>query len=179
MHISKLFVQNYRSLSQAVVRFDAGKNVIVGKNNSGKSNIIKAIEILIGEKFPTYVKFSDNDFFTYESVDEDTGEVIENIAENLFLEVTLEGRDFDDEVIKSIKKNTAFSRVRSMNDLYKKEADSEEITVNFDLFQNLDDLDSREEIIYPYEGAKYKSRWMPHSELLTFLQSSAHLKLFF
>ncbi len=35
---------------------------MVGKNNSGKSNIIKGIEVFIGEKFPTYINFTDNDF---------------------------------------------------------------------------------------------------------------------
>jgi predicted ATP-dependent endonuclease of OLD family len=48
MFISKLFVQNFRSLRQATIRFEKGKNVIVGKNNYGKSNIVKAIEVLIG-----------------------------------------------------------------------------------------------------------------------------------
>ena len=179
MYISKLFVQNYRSLQQAVVRFEPGKNVIVGKNNSGKSNIIRAIEILIGEKFPTYLKFTDNDYFTYEYVDEDTGEIIEKIAENLFMEVTLEGRDFDEETIGSIKKKTAFSKVRSLDDLYTKDEETGEIQINYDLFQNLDDLDNREEIVPPNSSARYKAKWMPHGELLSFLQNSSHIKLFF
>lgn len=176
MHISKLFVKNYRSLKEAKVTLEPGKNVIVGKNNSGKSNIVRAIEILIGERFPSYVKFSDNDYFTYESADEDTGEIIENISENLFMEVTLEGRDFDEKTIGSIKKKTAFSKVRSLEDLYKKDEESGEVLVNYELFQNLDDLDSRDEIV---RHLSYKSNWMSSDELLDFLRNSIHIKLFF
>ena len=56
MYISKFSAFNYRSLKQVIVRLENGKNVIVGKNNSGKSNIIKGLEVLVGEKFPTYQK---------------------------------------------------------------------------------------------------------------------------
>ena len=116
MYISKFTAFNFRSLKQVSVRLENGKNVIVGKNNSGKSNIIKGIEILIGEKFPTYVNFSDNDFYTYENVDTDTGELNEIASENLYLEVELEGRDFNEELINTIKKQTAFSKIKARND---------------------------------------------------------------
>ncbi len=97
MYISKFTAFNFRSLRQVVsLRFESGRNVIVGKNNSGKSNIIKGIEILIGEKFPTYINFTDNDFYTYEAVDEETGEIFETVSNNLYLEVELAGRDFDE-----------------------------------------------------------------------------------
>ena len=71
MYISKLFAKNFRSLRQTVIRLENGKNVIVGKNNSGKSNIIKAIELLVGEKHPSYVSISPNDFYTYKCEDDE------------------------------------------------------------------------------------------------------------
>ena len=104
MYISKFSAFNFRSLKQVFVRLENGKNVIVGKNNSGKSNIIKGIEVLIGEKFPTYVNFTDNDFYTHEHIDTETGEIKEVISDNLYLEVELEGRDFNEELIGTIKK---------------------------------------------------------------------------
>ena len=136
MYISKLFSKNYRSLKQAVVNFDNGKNILVGKNNSGKSNVIKALEILVGEKFPSFQRFTDNDYYTEEVLDEDTGELIEVIENNFYLEVELSGRDLDEELISTIKKKTAFSNVKSTNNLYPK--NGEIIQVNFDLFQHLD-----------------------------------------
>jgi putative ATP-dependent endonuclease of the OLD family len=50
------------------LRFLKGKNIIVGRNNSGKSNIIKAINIVLGENNPTYAKaenITKNDFYSW------------------------------------------------------------------------------------------------------------------
>lgn len=54
MFLSKVFVNNFRSISNLEVILQKGRNVIVGKNNSGKSNIIKAINVVLGEKSPLY-----------------------------------------------------------------------------------------------------------------------------
>ncbi len=65
MFLSRLYIENYRSIEKCDLKFDSGKNVIVGRNNSGKSNILKAIDILLGEYSPTYGKsdsISENDF---------------------------------------------------------------------------------------------------------------------
>ena len=66
MYLSKLYIENFRSIKKLDLKFETGKNIIVGKNNSGKSNIIKAIDLILGEKYPTGGKsdnISDNDFF--------------------------------------------------------------------------------------------------------------------
>ncbi len=182
MYISQFFASNYRSLKEVTVRLANGKNVIVGKNNCGKSNIIKGIEILVGEKFPTFQPIGDNDFYTYESMDEDTGEVIEIAAEHMFLEVTLEGRDLDKELILSIKKQTAFSRIGKPADLYYKDQNSGNIVVNYDLFESLDELESRAEIdiLETYvSGRVRKTRWLPAAELHEFVHTARRLKVFF
>lgn len=66
MYLSRLFIKNYRSIKELDLNFSPGKNVIVGKNNAGKSNILKAIELILGENSPTYEKsdnITENDFF--------------------------------------------------------------------------------------------------------------------
>lgn len=67
MHLSRIFIENYRSIKQIDITFSPGKNVLVGRNNAGKSNIIKAINLVLGENSPDY-KNSDNltidDFYT-------------------------------------------------------------------------------------------------------------------
>lgn len=58
MYISKVKKKKYRSLKDLTINFKPGKNIIVGKNNSGKSNIIKAINIVLEENSPTYEKYN-------------------------------------------------------------------------------------------------------------------------
>ena len=70
MYISRVIIKNYRSIKDLTLGFNSGKNVIVGKNNSGKSNIIKAIDIVLGESSPTYAKYNnitENDFYSSNS----------------------------------------------------------------------------------------------------------------
>lgn len=66
MFLSNTYIKNYRSIKDQKLKFYKGKNVIVGKNNAGKSNIVKAINLILGESSPTYAKtenITDNDFF--------------------------------------------------------------------------------------------------------------------
>ena len=66
MYLSRLYIENYRSIEKIDLKFNKGKNIIVGKNNSGKSNIIKAIDLILGKNSPTWIKsdnITDNDFF--------------------------------------------------------------------------------------------------------------------
>ncbi|OJW76350.1 AAA family ATPase [Spirosoma sp. 48-14] len=181
MYISKFSAFNYRSLKQVTIRFEKGKNVIVGKNNSGKSNIIRGLDILIGEKFPTYIHITDNDYYTFEKIDLETGEISEEIAENFYLEIELEGRDVDEDLIKSIKKKTAFSKVKSLKNLYEK-LENNDILINYDFFQNLDQIENREEIDVigrTATGYDIKTKWHSSNELLNLIQFSKIIKLFF
>lgn len=181
MYISKFSAFNYRSLKHVTVRLENGKNVIVGKNNSGKSNIIKGLEVLVGEKFPTYQNITVNDFYTYEEVDLETGELKEVVAENLYLEAELSGRDFDETLIKTIKKKTAFSKITSWSALYSK-TENDEVVINFDFFQSLDEIEQRAEIEILGQnkgGYDIKNVWKTPDEVLEFLKSAKIIKLFF
>lgn len=62
MYISQVKIRNFRSFKSLDLEFHPGKNVIVGKNNSGKSNIIKALDYVLGERYPTYINFGTEDF---------------------------------------------------------------------------------------------------------------------
>lgn len=65
MHIKEILINNYRSIKNLHLQLEPGKNIIVGKNNSGKSNIVKAIDLILGESSPTYAKtdnINENDF---------------------------------------------------------------------------------------------------------------------
>ncbi|NCB40672.1 MAG: DUF2813 domain-containing protein, partial [Erysipelotrichia bacterium] len=56
MYLSRLVIKNFRSISEIDITFSPGKNIVIGKNNAGKSNILKAIDILLGDYKPDYSK---------------------------------------------------------------------------------------------------------------------------
>jgi putative ATP-dependent endonuclease of OLD family len=50
MHISRVSLVNYRNFERATIRLDAGVNTIIGENGSGKSNLFRAIRLLLDER---------------------------------------------------------------------------------------------------------------------------------
>jgi putative ATP-dependent endonuclease of OLD family len=65
--VSRLYIKCFRSIKELDLSLRPGKNVIIGRNNAGKSNIVKALDILLGESTPDYAKSENigaNDFHT-------------------------------------------------------------------------------------------------------------------
>ncbi|RZK04647.1 MAG: DUF2813 domain-containing protein [Flavobacterium sp.] len=175
MYISNLFIKNFRSFKESTIEFSKGKNVIVGKNNCGKSNIVKALDILVGEKFPTYVAVTDNDFYCHEEPDPETGEIREVLEENIFLEATLEGRDINRELVSSIIKNVAFSQIDGASSIYTR--DEVEVKINYDLLQNLDVIAENPVVVENDKGHKVK--WLKGNPLIDFIEQSDVIKIFY
>ena len=46
MYISKIVIENYRNFFNETIEFTEGLNVILGHNNSGKTNLIKALQLV-------------------------------------------------------------------------------------------------------------------------------------
>lgn len=63
MYISKLTIKNYKSIKDEVFIFNKGINVLVGKNNAGKSNIVSALNEILGDKYNT-MSYEDKIFYT-------------------------------------------------------------------------------------------------------------------
>jgi len=49
MHISRLQLVNYRNFPRATVKFEKGVNTIIGENGSGKTNLFRAIRLLLDD----------------------------------------------------------------------------------------------------------------------------------
>lgn len=87
MYLSRLIIRNFRSIKELDLYFNQGKNVIVGRNNTGKSNIVKAIDLVLGENQPTYAKsenVTESDFYSWKEkviVDNVEQEVVKNSDE--------------------------------------------------------------------------------------------------
>lgn len=65
MFLSQLIINNYKSFppQDNIVNFNSRKSIIIGKNNSGKSNILSVIEFLLGNKDPRYVGINKSDYY--------------------------------------------------------------------------------------------------------------------
>ena len=62
MYISKLIIKNYKSIKDETFIFNKGINVLVGKNNAGKSNIVSALNEILGDKY-NMTSYEDKIFF--------------------------------------------------------------------------------------------------------------------
>lgn len=61
--LKKIKIKNFRSIEYIEIELGA-LNAFIGQNNSGKSNIMSALNIVLGERWPKNVLQSD-DFFNY------------------------------------------------------------------------------------------------------------------
>jgi len=63
--IKKIKIQNFRSIMNLEIQLGT-INAFIGPNNAGKSNIMKALNLILGEVYPTIKSFDDKDFHKYE-----------------------------------------------------------------------------------------------------------------
>ncbi|MFK2360872.1 ATP-dependent nuclease [Bacteroides fragilis] len=47
MYIKKINIKGFRNFSDADIEFHEGINVIIGHNNAGKSNLLKALQLVM------------------------------------------------------------------------------------------------------------------------------------
>lgn len=65
MRITKLTIKNYRSfdINSQIIHFPTFHSALVGKNNTGKTNIFNALNLVLGNKNPAYSRFEEEDYF--------------------------------------------------------------------------------------------------------------------
>ena len=64
LRLENITIEHYRSIEKIELFFPENKPLILfGPNNAGKSNILSAINRLLGERYPTYVDMLDSDYF--------------------------------------------------------------------------------------------------------------------
>jgi putative ATP-dependent endonuclease of OLD family len=61
--LDSLTIENFRSIQHPVtIRFPRRKpTILLGENNAGKSNIIRALELMFGEYHPKFKRLEDYD----------------------------------------------------------------------------------------------------------------------
>jgi len=66
MKIAQLHIEHFRSIQS--LDFSPGNySVLIGENNSGKSNILRALQLVIGETWPSERLFSENEFYNLDT----------------------------------------------------------------------------------------------------------------
>jgi putative ATP-dependent endonuclease of OLD family len=78
IYIKELYVKNFRSIEEERIEFNKGLNILVGPNNAGKTNIIEAIDLLLGDVYLPNFEPSTDHFFNGE---EDREIIIEALLE--------------------------------------------------------------------------------------------------
>jgi predicted ATP-dependent endonuclease of OLD family len=64
MHISKLSLVHYRNFANSKFLFNKGTNTIIGENGSGKTNLFRAIRLLLDDNLiRSAYKLEERDFF--------------------------------------------------------------------------------------------------------------------
>src|SRR5882672_9673937 len=64
--LKSISIEHFRSIGEIPVEINFPENmpvILIGENNAGKSNIIRAIELMFGEFHPKYKKLDDYDHF--------------------------------------------------------------------------------------------------------------------
>jgi len=63
IYIKKLKIKNFKSIEDEEVEFNKGLNILVGPNNAGKTNIMEAIDLLLGDIYlPNFEPTTDHFF---------------------------------------------------------------------------------------------------------------------
>jgi len=61
--IKKLKIKEFKSIEDEEIEFDRGLNILVGPNNAGKTNIIEAIDLILGDVYlPNFEPTTDHFF---------------------------------------------------------------------------------------------------------------------
>lgn len=82
MRLEKIRIQKYRSIEDVVIALPENKPLVLfGPNNAGKSNILSAIDRLLGERYPTYIEMLESDFFMRDKTAHPTTSIIARFSE--------------------------------------------------------------------------------------------------
>ncbi len=65
MKLSKLKIKNFRSIRDLEIEM-GDICAFIGPNNSGKSNILRALNVILGESYPSVRTFTNEDFRNYD-----------------------------------------------------------------------------------------------------------------
>ena len=108
MHLASVEIKNFRCFEYLKCDFQPGLNVLVGRNNTGKTNLLHAIRLAVGSNSSQSEPFwLDRDDFYRASADEESDPTIEVTLE--FADLSPHQRSFFYEIVEFDLANTANS----------------------------------------------------------------------
>ncbi len=180
MRISRIHIKNYRSLRNIDI-YPKGLCALVGENNAGKSNILRALNLVLGEAYPSARSLDKTDFFNNDICNsilievyfEDNEENVEKIflkvgideeTEALKVELKMKYRGSPDEyyVKKDIKEKYGIIHIKAIRDLERHLGQSSWTLLGKisrllnEEFSNVSDESTRIEIDRLYQSIKEK-----------------------
>ena len=63
MRITRIVIDNYKSIKHIDINLSSKVNAFIGENSVGKSNILSAIEWMLGPVYPSFNNFSREDYY--------------------------------------------------------------------------------------------------------------------
>ncbi len=85
MRLKHISITKYRSIDHLEIDFPEKRPVVLfGPNNAGKSNILSAINRILGDRYPTYIEMLDSDYYQRDKVAHPTSDISATFDEPLF-----------------------------------------------------------------------------------------------
>lgn len=66
MRIARVHIENYRSIKKLDI-YPSNYCALIGENNAGKSNVLRAVNLVLGELWPTDRTFTQDDFYNQDT----------------------------------------------------------------------------------------------------------------
>lgn len=85
MKLEAVAINHYRSIENITLSLPQNKPLVLfGPNNAGKSNILSAINRVLGERYPTYIEMLESDYFKRNQQEYPTAQISAKFTEPLF-----------------------------------------------------------------------------------------------
>lgn len=87
MKIEEIRIQKYRSIDDITITFPENKPLVLfGPNNAGKSNILSAIDRLLGERYPTYIEMLESDYYMRDKKNYPTATIMARFSDAYYID---------------------------------------------------------------------------------------------
>lgn len=94
MRLEAFLIKHYRSIEKVALKLPQNKPLVLfGPNNAGKSNILSAINRLLGERYPTNIEMLESDYFKRNQSEYPTAQITAKFSEPLHYDSRGNGHD--------------------------------------------------------------------------------------